>query len=157
VALITSEQWAALVRFNVEGGHDTVLPIPDYGPLETIPYGGGNPVIRRATATTPLPALPVAVVAHVRPFELPGPIGGLAPEALEAVLRAANEWLATLDPSGRYFAAHASGHDVHQDQPALVAEAIRQVVAGGRAPDAWSDLTSCCAAGPESAAAQRAP
>ena len=157
-ALMTPAQWVALMRFNVEGGSDTVLPIPDYGPLETIPYGGGNALIRRATAAAPLPALPLAVLAHVRPFELSGPIGGLSPAALEQILGAANEWQATLAPRARYFAAHASGHDVHQDQPALVAEAIRQVVAGVRDPDAWYDLAACCAGpDPQGTAQQRTP
>ena len=142
-ASMTPEQWAALVRLNVDGGSDTVQPIPGYGALETIPYGSSNPALRQAAAT-PLPALPLAVLAHVRPFGVPGPVGGLSPEALEGVLRAANEWQATLVPSARFFAAHDSGHDVHQDQPALVAEAIRQVVAGVRDPDTWYDLTSCC-------------
>jgi hypothetical protein len=156
-ALMTPEQWAALVRFNVDSGSDTVLPIPDYGPVETIPYGGGNPRIRRAVAATPLPALPLAVLAHVRPFELPTSVGGLSPEAMEGILGAANAWQATLAPRARYFAAHASGHDVHQDQPALVAEAIRQVVAGVRDPDTWSDLTVCCDPTAGSVAAEAAP
>jgi pimeloyl-ACP methyl ester carboxylesterase len=38
-----------------------------------------------------------------------------------------------------------SGHDIHQDQPELVTEAIRQVVAGVRDRDTWYDLKSCCA------------
>ena len=41
--------------------------------------------------------------------------------------------------------ASESGHDIHQDQPELVTEAIRQVVTGVRNPDTWYDLTSCCA------------
>jgi hypothetical protein len=44
----------------------------------------------------------------------------------------------------RFFIAEISGHDIHQDQPKLVTEAIRQVVAGVRDPDTWYDLTSCC-------------
>ena len=64
---------------------------------------------------------------------------------LEAILRAANEDLATLVPKARFSVASESGHDIHQDQPELVIEAIRQVVAGVRNPDTWYDLTSCCA------------
>jgi len=41
--------------------------------------------------------------------------------------------------------AKDSGHDIHQDQPELVTEAIRQVAAAVRNPDTWYDLTSCCA------------
>ena len=36
--------------------------------------------------------------------------------------------------------ASESGHDIHQDQPELVIEAIRQVFAGVRNPDTWYDL-----------------
>jgi hypothetical protein len=64
---------------------------------------------------------------------------------LERALRANYESLATLAPRARFFVAAESGHDIHQDQPALVIEAIRQVVAGERNPDTWYGLTSCCA------------
>jgi pimeloyl-ACP methyl ester carboxylesterase len=53
--------------------------------------------------------------------------------------------MATLVPNARFFVAGHSGHDIHQDQPELVTEAIRQVVTGVRSPDTWYDLTSCCA------------
>jgi hypothetical protein len=55
-------------------------------------------------------------------------------------LRAANEQMATLVPNARFFVAKDSGHDIHQDQPELAAEAIRQVVAGVHSPDTWYDL-----------------
>ena len=61
-----------------------------------------------------------------------------------APMRAANENLATLVPNARFFVAKDSGHDIHQDQPELVIEAIRQVVVGVRLPATWYDLTSCC-------------
>lgn len=46
-ALMTPEQWQSLVAFNVGLGTDTVIPIPGYGDLETIPYGGMNPELRK--------------------------------------------------------------------------------------------------------------
>ena len=52
--------------------------------------------------------------------------------------------LATLVPEARFTVASESGHDIHQDQPELVIEAIRQVVAGVRNPDTWYDMSSCC-------------
>ena len=52
--------------------------------------------------------------------------------------------------------ATESGHDIHQDQPELVIEAIRQVVEGVRHPDTWEDLASCCATNPTSGQAQNA-
>ena len=143
--LLTPERWAALVRFNVRSGSDTVEPIPSYGDLETIGYGKDNVVMRKAAATTPLRAMPLAVLAHARPFELPREAEGSSSDALESVLRAANEDLATLVPNARFFVAKDSGHDIHQDQPELVTEAIRQVVTGVRDPATWYDLASCCA------------
>ncbi len=139
------ERWAALVRFNMRSGSDTVEPIPGYGDLETIGYGKDNVVMRQAAATTPLRPMPLAVLAHTRPFALPEEAEGFSSEALESVLRAANEDLATLVPNARFFVAKDGGHDIHQDQPELVTEAIWQVVAGVRNPDTWYDLTSCCA------------
>jgi len=143
--LLTPERWAALVRLNVRSGSDTVKTIPSYGDLETIGYGKDNVVMRHAEATTPLGPMPLAVLAHARPFDLPKEAEGFSSDALEAVLRAANENLATLVPNARFFVAKDSGHDIHQDQPELVIEAIRQVVVGVRHPATWNDLTSCCA------------
>ena len=142
---MTPERWSALVRFNVRSGSDTIEPIPSYGDLETIGYGKDNVMMRQATATTPLRAMPLAVLAHGRPFDLPNETEGFSSDTLEPVLRAANEGLATLVPNARFFVAKDSSHDIHQDRPELVIEAIRQVVAGVRNPDTWYDLTSCCA------------
>ena len=142
--LLTPERWAALVRLNVRSGSDTVERIPSYGDLETIGYGKGDSVMRQAAATTPLGPMPLAVLAHARPFDLPKEAEGFTSDSLELVLRAANEKLATLVPNARLFVAKGSGHDIHQDQPELVIEAIRQVVVGVRQPATWYDLTSCC-------------
>jgi pimeloyl-ACP methyl ester carboxylesterase len=143
--LLTPERWAALVRLNGRFGSDTVKPIPGYGDLETLGYGKDNAVMRQAAASAPLGPMPLAVLAHTRPFGLPENAEGFSSNALESVLRAANNDLATLVPNGRFFVAEHSGHDIHQDQPELVTEAIRQVVTGVRNPDTWYDLTSCCA------------
>ena len=142
---MTPERWSALVRFNVRSGSDMKEPILSYGDLETIGYGKDNFMMRQATATTPLRAMPLSVLAHGRPFDLPKETEGFSSDTLEPVLRAANEDLATLVPNARFFVARDSGHDIHQDQPELVTEAIRQVVAGVRNPETWYDLTSCCA------------
>jgi pimeloyl-ACP methyl ester carboxylesterase len=141
--LLTPERWAALVRLNVRFGTDTVKPIPGYGDLETLGYGQDNVVMRHAAANVPLLPMPLAVLAHTRPL-LTEEVEGFSINAVESVLRAANEDMATLVPNARFFVAKDSGHDVHQDKPDLVTEAIRQVVTGARSPDTWYDLTSCC-------------
>lgn len=109
---------------------DRVLAIPGYGDVETIPYGS-NDVMRRAAAEIPLRQMPLAVLAKGIPFDL-------TEDALGLQLRA-------LVPDGRTFIASDRGHAVHQDQPALVAEAIREAVDGAREPETWYDLKSCCA------------
>jgi pimeloyl-ACP methyl ester carboxylesterase len=101
--------------------------------------------MREAVASKPLGPMPLAVLAHARPFDLAEQAEGFSSTALDSILRAANEDMAKLVPKARFFVAKDSRHDIHQDQPELVTEAIRQVVAGVRSPDAWYDLTSCCA------------
>ncbi|WP_048863231.1 alpha/beta fold hydrolase, partial [Acidisphaera rubrifaciens] len=147
-ARMTPAQWRALVAFNRRAGSDTVETIPGYGDLETLPYGGSDAVMRAAARASPLRPVPLAVLAHGRPFALAAPPAGLSSATLEAALRAANAALATLVPRARFFVAADSGHDIHQDQPALVTEAIRQVVEGVRHPDTWDDLAACCARQP---------
>jgi pimeloyl-ACP methyl ester carboxylesterase len=65
--LLTAERWAALVRLNVRQGSDTTQPILGYGDLETLRYGQENATMRRAA---PLRPMPLAVLAHGRPFDL---------------------------------------------------------------------------------------
>jgi pimeloyl-ACP methyl ester carboxylesterase len=143
--LLPPERWEALVRLNQDLGVDTVVPIPGYGDLETLGYGTDNAVMREAVAASPLRPMPLAVLAHGKPFPQAADAPGFTAGELETILLKANEDLATLVPNARFIVATESGHDIHQDQPELVIEAVRQVVAGVRNPDTWYDLTSCCA------------
>lgn len=141
--LMTPEQWTSLVAYNHDLGTDDIIPIPDYGDIETIPYGSPNPELRAAAS---LGDMPLAVLAHGVPFEIDQPPDGFTSGAeLEDYLTRANEKLATLAPNSRYWVGETSGHYIHQDQPELVVEAIRQVVTGVREPDTWTSLESCCA------------
>ena len=141
---MTPEQWAALVRLNQANGTDTIIPIPGYGDVETLRWGADNAVVREAVAASPLRPMPLAVLAHGKPFPQAAEAPGFTPGELERYLLAANEAQAALVPNARFFVASESGHDIHQDQPELVTEAVRQVVEGVRHPDTWEDLTSCC-------------
>lgn len=147
-ALMPPERWTAMGRLNQELGSNTIFPIEGYGDLETVEYYADNGVVREAVAASPLPPMPLAVLAHGGAFSPPeealAPYGLTAAD-VEASLRASYERLATLAPQARFFVAADSGHEIHQDQPELVTEAIRQVVEGVRHPDTWYDLTSCCA------------
>jgi pimeloyl-ACP methyl ester carboxylesterase len=141
------ESWQALVRLNQDLGSSVVVEIPGYGDVETTGYGADDAVVREATSATPLQPMPLAVLAHNRPFAVPEETltgYGFTSRGLEAFLREANEDLADLIPNARFFVAFDSGHDIHQDQPDLVIEAVRQVVAGVRSPDTWYDMSSCC-------------
>jgi pimeloyl-ACP methyl ester carboxylesterase len=147
--LIPAERWAAVLRLAQETGSNTVFPIEGYGAMETADYFADNAVVRAAVAASPLPPMPLAVLAHGGTFDsrLPEILAryGITSAEYEAMLRANYESLATLAPQARFFVASESGHDIHQDQPELVIEAIRQVVEGVRHPDTWDDLTACCA------------
>lgn len=138
------DHWQALVRLNQGTGTDIVVPIPGYGDLETLPWGADNAVVRAAVAAHPLPPMPLAVLAHGKPFAVPADSQGFAAAELEGYIQAANEAKSMLVPHTRYWVASESGHDIHQDQPELVVEAIQQVLAGVRSPDTWYDLRSCC-------------
>jgi pimeloyl-ACP methyl ester carboxylesterase len=138
--LLTPEQWAAYVRVVSE-----VPPeVAAYRELETLDFAATSATMRRAAAAQPLPAMPLAVLDHGQPFGLSDDQLGFSADALEAAWRAAQERLATLVPRARYSVARESGHYIQLQQPALVTEAIRQVVAGVQAPDTWEDLTACC-------------
>jgi pimeloyl-ACP methyl ester carboxylesterase len=143
--LMTPEQWEAMGQLSRELGSDTVVPIPGYGDLETLGFGADNAVMREAVAASPLPPMPLAVLAHGKPIIVLDEKQGFTTAEWEALQQASHENLATLVPRARFSVASESGHDIHQDQPELVTEAIRQVVTGVRNPDTWYDLTSCCA------------
>src|SRR3954464_13175181 len=142
--MMPPERWQALVRLNQEFGWDEVVAIPGYGDLETIGFGTGNAVMREAAAATPLPPMPLAVLAPGRAADLTDNAQGFTAEELETLMQAQYKDLATLVPDARFTVASESGHNIHQDQPELVIEAIQQVLQGVRNPDTWYDLSSCC-------------
>ena len=143
--MMPPERWQALVRLNQGLSADEVIPIAGYGDVETLPFGANNAVVREAVAASPLRPMPLAVLAHGKPFALPEDTQGFTTTEMEGYIQAANEAKVALVPKARFTVASESGHDIHQDQPELVVEAIRQVVTGVRNPDTWYDLTSCCA------------
>src|SRR5919112_1964836 len=67
-SLMSPEQWQALVRLNQGVGTDTVIPIPGYGDVETLRWGGDNAVMREAVTASPLRPMPLAVLGHGKPF-----------------------------------------------------------------------------------------
>jgi pimeloyl-ACP methyl ester carboxylesterase len=94
--------------------------------------------MRAAREGGSLRPMPLIVLTHGRspdPSERPP---GWPIEDEERILRELHGELARLVPNGRHIVAEDSGHDVHKDQPELVAEAIRAVVTGVRDPSTWA-------------------
>jgi pimeloyl-ACP methyl ester carboxylesterase len=118
-------------------------PLDGYPELERVDLAAGLAYLRRARAETPVRPMPLAVLAHG--LALVVPIPDYPIDATERMQLALQADLATLVPDARFFVARTSRHDVHQDQPALVTEAIRQVVTGTRYPATWYELVGCCA------------
>jgi hypothetical protein len=79
--------------------------------------------------------MPFSVLAHGRPFDPTVETEGFSSDSLESILRAANEQIATFVADARFFVAKDSGDDIHQDQPELATEAIRQVIANVHSSD----------------------
>lgn len=92
--------------------------------------------VRQARKDAPLRPMPLVVVAHGIPFGDPFP--GWPSDTMEAVMTALQQDLATLVPNARLEVATESGHNIHQDQPELVIDAIKQVVTAVRDPSTWA-------------------
>jgi pimeloyl-ACP methyl ester carboxylesterase len=133
-ALLTPGQWA-----TVEQSYQT--PLEGYPEYERVDIGTALAQLRRARADTPLHPMPLAVLSSNHTFGSPP---DLPVAELERMWRRQQDDLVTLVPNARHTIAGQSGHFIQLDQPALVTEAIRQVVEGVRQPDTWYDLTSCC-------------
>src|SRR5215213_2759735 len=88
--------------------------------------------LREARASGPFPPIPLIVLSHGRsadPSERP-PGWPIAEE--ERIWRELHAEIARLAPSGRHVIAEASGHDIPQEQPELVVEAIQIIIAAAR-------------------------
>ena len=81
------EKYEALKRLNQGGGTDTVFQMDGYGDVETLPWGGDNDVMREATAASPLQPMPLAVLAHGKPFPQSAEAPGFASGELEGFCR----------------------------------------------------------------------
>jgi pimeloyl-ACP methyl ester carboxylesterase len=144
-AVLGPEQWADLEQQALSGLDDD----PD---LERIDRDASFAQLQAAAVAQPLPPMPLVVLTpdvstnSLAPPELRAALPPDFPwDALEAVHQELQDELAALAPGARHVIATRSGHYIQLQQPALVIEAIRQVVEGVRHPDTWDDLASCCA------------
>jgi pimeloyl-ACP methyl ester carboxylesterase len=106
--------------------------------------------MREARGSAPFPPVPLIVLSHGRladPSERP-PGWPIAEE--ERILRETHAELARMVPNGRHVVAEGVGHDIHQERPELVNDAVRQVVAAIRDPTSWATPMANSAATPGS-------
>jgi len=81
------------------------------------------------SARGPLGNVPVVVIAHDRPAPLPASISVADQEANEQQWRSLQQEVAEASDRGRVLVATDAGHAVHLEQPGLVVEAIRDIIA----------------------------
>jgi pimeloyl-ACP methyl ester carboxylesterase len=141
---MTPAQWAEFEASQLDQ-QELLEAYPEAERLWTAPMGEAATTdqVRQAQMESPLRPMPLGVLSHGIPFAAPFP--GWPTETMEGIMLALQDDLAQLVPNARHVIATESGHNIHQDQPELVIEAIRQVVEGVRSPDTWYDLISCCA------------
>lgn len=93
--------------------------------------------VRTARTVAPLHPMPLVVLTHGKPDAAQLPIGWPV-EAEEHLWRELQTDLAGLVSGGRLVVAEQSTHYIHQTQPDLVLDAIRQVVEAVRDPMSWA-------------------
>ena len=95
--------------------------------------------VREATAASPLRPIPLVVLSRGQAMQMPADLpGGLTGEGLERAWTVEQDRLAALLPDARHVIAHESEHYIQLQQPELVIEAVREVVAAVRDPATWA-------------------
>lgn len=117
---------------------DLLAAYPDYERLTRWPLleDPSFSMLRDAQATSPLQPMPLVVLHHGIPFAAPMP--EWPTEKMEGIMLSLQEDIAALVPDSRMIVAEKSGHNIHQDQPELVIEAVRAVVDAVRDPSTWT-------------------
>jgi pimeloyl-ACP methyl ester carboxylesterase len=104
--------------------------------VEGIDFATSNEQVRRARASSPLPTVPVISLTAPLPTDEPFEPGW--PLAMNDVFRAENADLAMLAPGERWIVVEGSGHNIHYDRPAVVIDAVGDVVDAVRDPSTWA-------------------
>ena len=130
-ALVGPELWAQFEGAIAQG------PNP-----ERMDFEASTAEVRAARAAAPLRPMPLIVVSAGQPTDPAAFPPGWPVEADEQLDRDLNDDLAGQVPSGRHVVAEQSGHYVHQTEPEVVVEAIRQVVEAVRDPRDWATPTA---------------
>jgi pimeloyl-ACP methyl ester carboxylesterase len=123
--LLPPEVWEALRQ-------EAMTPLHRLRDPEGVDIWTSERQTRLALRRSPLRPMPLVVLTHGRLD--PGPPGWPGQE-IERLWQQLQRELAQLVPGGRLVIAAESGHDIQQDQPELVLDAIRDVVLAVRAGD----------------------
>jgi pimeloyl-ACP methyl ester carboxylesterase len=122
--LVSPQEWEALRQLMITVPPRLVDP-------EGIDIWTSERQTRKALRRSPLRPMPLVVLAHGRPDDPPPPFV----EQEERLWRQLQRELAQLVPGGRLVVATESGHNIQDEQPELVLDAIRDVVRAVRAGD----------------------
>lgn len=134
---LSPDDWAVFEQATVENP-ELEAAYPDAEFLLTAPLADDPNMaeVRRARRETPLKPMPMVVLTHGIPFDAPFP--GWSVETMEQVMSDNQERVVQLVPGAKHIVAEESGHNIHQDQPELVIEAVRMVVDAVRDPSTWT-------------------
>lgn len=133
-ALLGPAQWAAYEA--VAAGPPPGLE--KYHDLELVDFAAASTLMAKAAARQPLQPVPLVVISRTKPVALPPDVPpAFSPEAFERAWRQGQDRLAALLPDARHVFAEKSDHYIQIEQPALVIDAIRDVVEAVRDPASW--------------------
>lgn len=134
---LSADEWAVFEKLTVENP-ELLAAYPEAEFVWTAPLANDHNVaaVRKARMDSPLKPMPMVVLSHGIPFGQPFPSWSV--EKMERIMTDLQIGLARLVPGAKHIVAEKSGHNIHQDQPALVIEAIRMVVDAVRDPSTWT-------------------
>src|SRR5829696_3033272 len=93
--------------------------------------------MREVLASGPFPPMPLTVLSHGRPADPSERQAGWPIAEEERIWHELHTEIAQMVPNGRHVIAEASGHDIPQEQPELVVEAIQAVLTAARDARTW--------------------
>jgi pimeloyl-ACP methyl ester carboxylesterase len=133
---LTPDQWKVFEAQTVTN-QDLLDAYPEAERMWTAPLADDatSGQVRQARKDAPLRPMPLVVLMHGIPFGDPFP--SWPADKMEAIMLDLQKDLATLVPNAHFAIATESGHNIHQDQPELVIDAIRDVVDAVRDPSTW--------------------
>lgn len=134
---LTPEQWEVFEDLTVnQTEKQEVYPEVELWYTAPLADDATTGQVRQAMKEAPLHPMPLVVLRHGIPFGDAFP--GWPSQEMEDIMTALQEDLASRVPNARLAIATESGHNIHQDQPDLVIDAVRAVVKAVHDPSTWT-------------------